>query len=340
MGKKLSTKQFNELKKIVEAQGADFQKFAEGSEEYRQQAIKEGYESYKEKFPEVYGLPVDPTPDPDVPPTPTCGGHSHWDGSKCVCDPGYHDVNGECIADEEPPGPDVPPEPPAPNPAGVIYDSNTDGKWNDGNSRVVKGNDGDIKPNGKGIFTAASGSPEVHIDGKGTAILVTKPGFGRFYLCVTNFNAQLDFDFNIMDSSVDNMSIKGRSRHQAGGAPDNRFGGLGNATSTKDTDFKIEEYHNVHQQGYNKTLPTPLKVGEWYSKRYIYHNTPDDKGIKMEDWIDFKDGKGLVKVFERTETKPIAASMDKAMFDQESWIWFRLNGSGSIGFKNVKVTAL
>lgn len=239
--------------------------------------------------------------------------------------------------------PDVPPEPtptPEPNPAGVIYDSNTDGQWNNGVSRLVKDNDGDIKPNGKGIFTAASGSPQVNIDGKGTAILTTKPGFGRFYLCVNNFNAQLDFDFNIMDSSVDNMSIKGRSRHQSGGNPDNRFGGLGNATSTKDTDFKIEEYHNVHQQGYNKNLPQPLKVGEWYSKRYIYQNTADNKGIHMEDWIDFKDGKGLVKVFERTETKPIAAAMDKAKFDQESWIWFRLNGSGSIGFKNVKVTAL
>jgi hypothetical protein len=329
MGKKLSQKQFDELKKLVEAHGADFKTFAEGSEEYRDQAISAGYEAYKRDFPEVYGLPIDPVPHPD----PTCGGHSHWDGSKCVCDVGYHDVNGECV----PLDPTIPPEP---NPAGVIYNSNTDGKWNDGNARIVKGGDGDIKANGKGIFTAASGSPEVSIDGKGTAILTTKPGFGRFYLCVTNFNAQLDFDFNIMDSSVDNMSIKGRSRHQSGGAPEHRFGGLGNATSTKDTDFKIEEYHNVHQQGYNKTLPQPLKVGEWYSKRYIYHNTEDNKGIKMEDWIDFKDGKGLVKVFERTETNPIPAAMDKASFDQESWIWFRLNGSGSIAFKNVKVTAL
>ena len=60
----------------------------------------------------------------------------------------------------------------------------------------------------------------------------------------------------------------------------------------------------------------------------------------MEDWIDFDDGKGLVKVFERTETKPIAAAMNKAKFAEESWIWFRLNGNGSIAFKNVKVTAL
>jgi len=264
--------------------------------------------------------------------TPTCGSHSHWDGTKCVCDPGYHDVNGECVQDDQ--------QPPPPNPAGVIYDSNTDGQWNNGVSRIVKDKDGNIGPNGKGLFTAASGSPQVSIDGKGTAILTTKPGFGRFYICVNNFNAQIDFDFNIMDSSVDNMSLKGRCRHQAGGNPENRFGGLGNATSTKETDFKIEFYHNVHDRGYNQNLPQPLKVGEWYSKRYIYKNTEDGKGIHMEDWIDFKDGKGLVKVFERTETHPRPYFMDPTKFNQESWIWFRLNGSGSIGFKNVKVTAL
>jgi len=287
-------------------------------------------ELYAKWKAENQGLPPLPDPTPD----PTCGGHSHWNGTVCECDPGYHDVNGECVPNEQPP------EPPQPNPAGVIYDSNTDGQWNNGVSRIVKGHDGDIKANGKGLFTAASGSPQVSIDGKGTAILTTKPGFGRFYLCVTNFNAQLDFDFNIMDSSVDNMSIKGRSRHQSGGAPANRFGGLGNATSTKDTDFKIEDYHNVHEKGYNQNLPKPLKVGEWYHKRYIYQNTADNKGIHMEDWIDYNDGNGLIKIFERTETKPIAAAMDKAMFDKESWVWNRLNGSGSIAFKNYRITAL
>ena len=60
----------------------------------------------------------------------------------------------------------------------------------------------------------------------------------------------------------------------------------------------------------------------------------------MEDWIGAEGGTDLKKVFERTETKPIASAMNKALFAEESWIWFRLNGSGSISFKNVKVTAL
>lgn len=274
-----------------------------------------------------------PSTGPVTPPTPVCTGHSHWDGEKCVCDAGYvDDGHGVCIPVDV-----VPPD------DKVLYDSNKDGGWDNGKARTVGkgGHDGDIKANGKGIFTAASGNPKVEIDGKGTATLITEPGFGRFYLCVCNYNAQLDFDFMIKSGSVDNMSIKGRSRHQSGGDPPNRFGGLGNATSLVDTDFKIEEYHNVHDSGYDQKLSPKLELGKWYHKRYIYHDIAGDaKGIKMEDWLGGEDGKDLKKVFERTETKPSTASMNKALFAKESWIWFRLNGSGSISFKNVKVTAL
>lgn len=290
------------------------------------------YQQLDDKEPTlVYAQPFTPSTGPITPPTPICeGAHSSWNGEKCVCDPGYHDEDGVCVADTIiPPADDK-----------VLYDSNK--YWADGKARTVPkgGHDGDIKANGMGIFTAASGSPKVEIDGKGTATLITQPGYGRFYLCVCNFNAQLDFDFSIQSGSVDNMSIKGRCRHQSGGSNDNRFGGLGNATDLLETDFKIELYHNVHDKGYSQKLPKKLELKKWYHKRYIYHNTEDNKGIKMEDWIDFDDGKGLVKVFERTETKPIAAAMNKAKFAEESWIWFRLNGNGSIAFKNVKVTAL
>lgn len=268
------------------------------------------------------------TPDtgPISPPTPRCeGAHSSWDGEKCVCDPGFHDEGGVCVADTI-----TPPD------NKVLYDSNKDGGWDNGKARTVGkgGHDGDIKANGKGIFTAASGSPKVEIDGKGVATLITQPGFGRFYLCVCNFNAQLDFDFMIKSSSVKNMSIKARCRHQSGGSNDNRFGGLGNATALDETDFKIELYHNVHDKGYNQKLSPKLELNKWYHKKYIYHNTEDNKAIKMEDWIEDK------KVFERTETKPIPAAMNKAKFAEESWLWFRLNGNGSIAFKNVKVTSL
>src|ERR1043166_7230440 len=146
------------------------------------------------------------------PPTPICGPHSHYDGTKCVCDPGYHvDPNGDCVPDEGPP----PPPPPPPPTTGLLYDSNNDIDW--GTQKVTVNKDGNISANGKGFFTAASGSPRVEKDpATKTLRLITQPGFGRFYLCVNNFNGQLDFDFNIESSSVDNMSIKARSRHQSG----------------------------------------------------------------------------------------------------------------------------
>ena len=117
------------------------------------------------------------------PSLPTCGSHSTWDGDKCVCDAGYHDLDGVCVPDDV-----VPPE------DNILYDSNK--YWNDGKARTVGkgGHDGDIKANGKGIFTAASGSPKVEIDGKGMATLITQPGYGRFFICVGHINPQIDLD--------------------------------------------------------------------------------------------------------------------------------------------------
>ena len=130
-----------------------------------------------------------------VPPTPICGSHSSWDGEKCICDPGFHDENGVCVSDDILPPDDK-----------VLYDSNRDGKWDNGKKRTVVKSEGDIKANGKGLYMAASGNPQLEIQGDGEAWLVTKPGFGRFYVAANNYNARLEFEFNIMAGSVDNLS--------------------------------------------------------------------------------------------------------------------------------------
>jgi hypothetical protein len=337
MGKKLSTKQFNELKKIVEAQGADFQKFAEGSEEYRQQAIKEGYENYKEKFPEVYGLPVDPIPEPDVPPpTPTCGGHSHWNGTACVCDPGYHDENGECVLDAP-----HPPPPPPPN-DNVLYDSNRDGHWDNGEVRTVNKSEGNIGPNGKGLYMAASGSPVLEILGNGEARLRTKPGFGRFYVAACNYNASLEFEFNIMAGSVDNLSTKCRSRHQMGGACENRFGGLGTHVALDECGFKAEKCHNIQDQtdSQDAKLKKPLQLNTWYKSKYEYKDAADGKSIEYTRWLDYNDGAGWIKVLEGSHKHPLPFYMDKPLYEKQSEWWTRLNGSGIVALRNMRLMAL
>jgi hypothetical protein len=331
---KISKKQFDELKKLVEAHGADFKTFAEGSEEYRDQAISAGYEAYKKQFPEVYGLPIDPVPDPDVPLPPTCGGHSHWDGNACVCDPGYKDVNGECVLDT--PHPDPGPQPTE----GVLWNSND--YWNDGKVRTVDKSEGNIGPNGKGLYMAASGSPVLEILGNGEARLRTKPGFGRFYVAACNYNARLEFEFNIMAGSVDNLSTKCRSRHQMGGACENRFGGLGTHVSLTDTGFKAEKCHNIQDQADSQDakLPKKLELNTWYKSKYEYKDAADGKSIEYTRWLDYQDGAGWIKVLEGAHKHPLPFYMDKASFDKQSEFWTRLNGSGIVALRNMKLTAI
>lgn len=269
------------------------------------------------------------TPGEITPPTPVCGAHSHWNGEKCECDPGYHDLDGVCVPNDV-----IPPD------DKILWDSNKDGGWNNGKERIVKGSEGNIKANGKGIFTAASGSPEVHIDGKGTGVLVTKPGYGRFYICACNYNSMLEMEFNIMDSSVDNMSLKTRSRHQAGGSCENRFGGFGNAISTTEVDQKTESCHNFHENGNSQKLAKKLLVGEWYKTRYVCKDSDDGKSVNFTCQIDYNDGKGYVEVMRSAHKSPKPYYLDKGLFAKESWVWIRLNGSGSIGLKNIKLIAV
>src|ERR1043166_1325687 len=112
-------------------------------------------------------------------------GHEHWDGSKYICDPGYErnsagictlipepqphecpqhqhwdDTLGKCVDDVVTP---PPPTPQFPEQVGkLLYDSNINGKWNNGVDRVVKDKEGNIGPNGFGFYCAASGSPQAH----------------------------------------------------------------------------------------------------------------------------------------------------------------------------------
>jgi len=130
------------------------------------------------------------------------------------------------------PTPEPQPQPtptptPVPTPTGTLWDSNINGKWNDGVKRTLTTKQGTNKPDDKSIFVAASGSPKLVIDGDGVAHLVAGTG-------------------------CDNLSIRLRSRHNEGGDPVNRFGGHGWAIDTKGAvDFKTEDYHNVHSNAHS-----------------------------------------------------------------------------------------
>lgn len=59
MAKTVSRKEFEELKKLVEGYGVDFQKFAQSSEEKRNELMRNGYSTFRARFPQVYGIPIE-----------------------------------------------------------------------------------------------------------------------------------------------------------------------------------------------------------------------------------------------------------------------------------------
>ena len=229
---------------------------------------------------------------------------------------------------------------PPPDPVTLIYDSNRDGHWNNGVKRTITDFEGDISPCGKGLETAASGDPKFEVQGDGEAWLVCKEGHGRGYTKACNFNSSLEMDFNIDSSSVDNLSLKLRSRHQEGGACSNRFGGFGTAISLNDVDLKTESCHNNHENSITRSLSRKLALKTWYKVKYECKNTPDNQDVQFTTWIDYNDGNGWFKVIDGKHTSPQNYYVDKVSFDTSSYFWIRLNGAGTIKLRNVKLLAL
>lgn len=316
----MGNKSANDIKALIEADktfkakldaiGVKVDEFIAASDETKKANWNELYEEFKKKNQGESPTPVVVEPPVVVtPPTPT-------------------------------PTPEVPPV--TTTTTGLLYDSNVDGKWNNNVARTVSGGkDGDTGPNGKGLYTAASGSPKFIIDGNGVGTLETQPGFGRIYIAACNYNATLEYEFNIQSGSVDNLSEKCRSRHQMGDPPEHRFGGLGSHVALSgEVGFKVEKYHNVQLNGSKGTLPKKLALNTWYKSKYEYKDSADQKAIEFIRWIDFSDGAGFVKVLEGKETAIEPYFIDKASFDKQSEFWLRLNGSGKISFKNVKLRAI
>lgn len=270
-----------------------------------------------------------------IPIGPVCGAHSTWDGEKCACDPGFvDDGTGNCV-------PDVP-EPPV---KGLLYASNDMGKWNNGKKRTVKDKEGDIKANGKGVYTAASGNPELEILGDGVAILRTKGGgnYGRIYICATNINSILQLSFKFI-SNVKNLSLKLRSRHQEGGSSTHKAGGEGFAISAGDWDSKRENYHNDHKKNGSGKLSSKIENGKWYTTKFTCKDEGKDK-IRLMGEIDYNNGKGFVKEMDLVDSGVPACFFDKSLLKENSYFWIRLNsGSGSgtneVALKDITLTEL
>ena len=246
-------------------------------------------------------------------------------GVPTPCPPGFHDDGqGNCIPD--------------PIPTGAAYDSNRDGHWNNGTKRDILKSEGNIGPDGLGLYTAASGNPHLVVDGNGTAHLFSEH-FGRIYICVKNYSAVLEMEFNIENKFVDNLSLKLRSRHQEGGAGPNRAGGEGWAISLTGWDSKRENFHNVHDSLGKGKLSQSLKIGQWYKLRFTCKDEGSNK-IRLIGEVDY--GSGYVKEMDLVDSGAPAYFFDKALLQKNSYFWIRCNATGkaSVGLRNVTLTRL
>lgn len=284
-----------------------------------------------------------------VTPTPTCPDGQHWDSAlgKCVpnvvtpptCPPNMHwDATlQKCVEDVVTPPPTT----------GAKYDSNIQGKWNNGIARFVTSREGIVTADGYGFTVNASGGGGFRIDGKGQGNLEpSSSGHRRIYICCCNYNARLEGEFIFLDSKPRNFSIKTRNRHQyedeVGGSVPNtkKQGGLGLDFSIEDQEVghKVEVYHGENMGSVSKALPKNLEVGKWYAYKFTYKDKSSSEiDIKVE--LDYKDGNGFRTVLSHV-AKPPSQFFNKADFDTWSQFWLRLNDEGKIGNRNVRLFPL
>ena len=219
----------------------------------------------------------------------------------------------------------------------TLWDSNRDGKWNNGKKRTVADTEGSQSPNGKGYHTAASGNPRLHVDGNGVAHLEADGGHGRIYVKATNFNSKLEFSFMFETATIDNISLKLRSRRNMGGSCENRFGGFGaHIDRTGGVGFKTESCRNNRENSIDGKAGGAFELNTWHTCAYSCYNSPDNKTVNFKMDIDGK----TVATGKHPSPKPFM--MDEASFMKESYFWLRINNgsTGKVAFKNVRLTKI
>lgn len=187
-----------------------------------------------------------------------------------------------------------------------------------------------------GVKTAASGGPKWTTGAGGVGTLSCGKGHCRIYIGVKNYNARMEGEF-MYTGAVDNISLRLRSRHQEGGACENRFGGFGaSIQKTGETGFKTESCHNLHENSIKGQSVGALQPGKWYKFGFSCFDSPDKRSVNFS--LDFN-GK-TVATGKHTSPKPYY--MDEALHMKNSYVWLRSNnsGQGTMSFRNFRVMKL
>jgi hypothetical protein len=213
--------------------------------------------------------------------------------------------------------------PPLPANGTVLWDSNVNGKWNNGRKRTITGAN-ELDPDSKDVEVAAGSSRKFEVVGDGTAKITGDRA--RIYVHVNNYNAQMEISY-IPNPSLDNtLSLRLRSRHNEPDPPENRFGGYGVTVSLDKGEPAREEYHNVHTSFPDFKLPRKMEYGKMYTLRYSVHDTADGKQVEMWLEIDYDNNGNFIEVGRWKDPKPLPYMLDKALYLKKSYVWVRVNG--------------
>lgn len=308
----MGRKSAKDIKALIEADklfkakldsiGVKVDDFIAASDETKKANLNELYADWKRRNEGLPDIPPEPTPEPTPEPEPT-------------------------------PTPTPEPEP-VPEPTGdVLYDSHIHSKLHDGQVRTIAKSEGLVTPNGLGIEMHASGNPRVVVNADGTFSLLCDAGHGRFYGYVLNYDVTLEIEAAFWNAAAgQDLSLKVRSRHNEGGACENRFGGYGLSVDRSGYDAKREICHNVHDEAQSGKLPATPKTQEYFTIKF----TVKDQGNQVRQ-IGEMNGQPFMN---KIDSSPKPYMVDKASFAAQSYYWVRSNitsGTGEIRIKSLRI---
>jgi hypothetical protein len=247
------------------------------------------------------------------------------------CDPGFHwdETQQKCV-------PDVVVVAPS---GDVLWDSNTNGHWNNGHSRVITSAH-QFDPDDPTTEVAAGSRSDRRFEVKGDGTALLSGARARIYTHVNNYDAQMEVTF-VMNSTLDNLSLRLRSRHNEYDPHENRFGGFGCSIAHGTFKVQRENFHNDHTTIKNDTsLPRNLENDKSYTVRFSVFDDANKKVVhKIE--IDY-DGNGtFTPIITINDNNPLAYMVDRNRYEgsgDKSYIWVRTDGSSSP--KNVELKRL
>ena len=222
-----------------------------------------------------------------------------------------------------------PPEPPKPENEGILWKSA--GLWDNGKSRTMKDHH-EYDPSDPLSEVAAGGhgtAREWRIPGDANHSFLSG-GMSRVYTH-TPHDGKIQFNTTLvwnksMEAGDGNLSLEFYSRHNEGGDPANRRGGVTVSFHKNSVESKEEYYHAVYTKGQSEDLPNALEDGKSYPIKVLgdRNATADESTTTLEAFIDYGQGLKSVGTFVQKASKKQEPGLQEPSL---YWRW-RVNGSG------------